>query len=90
MINAGRIEENFKNIYTLIEKMPSAEKEILSDKLLAFLLFQTVRETDPVSTREVKKTGKKKNVMSKKDKELIKKIVDKTDELYKRLGGDSI
>jgi hypothetical protein len=91
MINSSRVEKNFKDIFALIEKMPSAEKELLSDKLLAFLLFKTSHNHAPVKEKEVKKsTGKKTKPISKKDQELLKKIVDKTDELYRRLGGDTI
>jgi|GEM_PF-2331644 len=91
MINSSRVEKNFKDIFALIEKMPTAEKELLSDKLLAFLLFKTSNNHTPVKEKEVKKTaGKKTKPISKKDQELLKKIVDKTDELYRKLGGDTI
>jgi len=91
MINSSKVEKSFQNIYSLMEKMPGEEREILTDKLLAFLLFQNTRDTTPVKQKAMKKTSKKKqSPISKKDQELLKKIVDKTDELYKKLGGDTI
>lgn len=91
MINGAKIEEQFQFIYSNMEKMSVAEKEILTDKLLAYLLFHSKMEVYPVKNKEVKKPVRKKTTpISKKDQELLKKIADKTDELYKRLGGDTI
>lgn len=91
MINATRIEQQFTIIQSMIKKMSVVERELLSDKLLAYLLFQSGKDQHQNKSPESKKpSGKKSNAISKKDQDLIKKIADKTDELYKRLGGDTI
>lgn len=91
MINVEKIEGQYKSIHAMMEKLSNAEKELLSDKLLAYLLFQPGKEQVISKGKESRKPSRKKsNPISKKDQELIKKIADKTDELYKRLGGDTI
>lgn len=91
MINIAKIEEQFRTIYSSMEKMPPEDKALLTDKLLAYLLFHSKIEEPPVVQKTAKKTLRKKTTpVSKKDQELLKKIADKTDELYKRLGGDTI
>ncbi len=91
MKNIANIEEQFRTIYSRMEKMPPEEKALLTDKLLAYLLFHSKTEAPPVVQKTAKKTLRKKTTpVSKKDQELLKKIADKTDELYKRLGGDTI
>ena len=92
MINAVKIEEQYKMITETLKKMSPAENEILSDKLIAWLLFRTEKDIIPEKTKTPKKTSsrKKKNPISKKDQELLKKIANKTDELYKKFGDDTI
>lgn len=89
MFNKEKIEGHFKVIHDLIENLSISEKELLSDKLLAYLLFQQVK-VKPEAKAIKKMVRKKAAPISKKDQELIKRIADKTDELYKRFGGDTI
>jgi hypothetical protein len=90
MINSSNIEKSFQSIYALMEKMPLQEREVLTDKLLSFLLFHNTLDAR-AAEKPVRRSHKRKSsVISKKDQELLKKIADKTDELYKRLGGDFI
>lgn len=78
-------DRKFKQIHSLIESMDDREKEMLTDKLLSYLLFNgSCLQSNSDSTAE----NTAKHDLTDFERDLLKKLSDKTEELYRRMGGD--
>lgn len=73
-----------------MENMEPAEREKLSDKLLSYLLFNP-HHIEQIAMNELKKeSGFNVASLSEEERELLKRISDKTRELYRKMGDNPL
>ncbi|HNQ11897.1 MAG TPA: hypothetical protein PKH65_03485 [Bacteroidia bacterium] len=77
-------DKNFKQIHSLIESLNEKDKEVLTDKLLSYLLFSSSSINHDASDG----LDSSKHDLTDYERELLRKLSEKTEELYRRMGGD--
>lgn len=81
------IEKQIRNIRIIMKKMDPSDRELLSDKLISYLLFdaQSEQDNNNKNSSERKKT-KEETGLSKEEIKTLKELAKKTEELKNLLG----
>lgn len=81
------LEKEIKNIHDILDKLEPADRNLLTDKIIYELFFRNnVGKTGTTKNTEPKKNNSNQLALSKKEKELIKKLSVDLENLKNLLG----
>ena len=87
MKKKNSVDDQIKNIHNIMDKLDQADRELLSDKMISYLLFNAKEhEVAQKKTSAERKKNFENTELTKREKTALKKLVLKTDELRDLLG----
>jgi hypothetical protein len=80
------VTERLKIIHGMMDNMNSVDRQVMSDKLLSYLLFDLTKEVKSKNANAESKKGNKKKELTAEEIRLIKELSKRTEDLKNLLG----
>ena len=80
------VTEQMKIIHGMMENMNAIDRQIMSDRLIAYLLFDSKNEVETKAPASETKKGVENSGLSAEELKLIKELAKRTEDLKNLLG----